>query len=148
MFLRRLSCTLFCATMLLGCALIPREGEREEEERERERERAASAVLPFEIVVELTADGASIESRSGTNWQSVAWTCADQAPCTFYLGIDGIAGEASNISAQGFCFEVEKSANGVKLERVRRVNWKSLSYDCAGGQPCRFVVTESGVRGE
>lgn len=147
MFRRQLFCAFFCATVLFGCALIPREGE-EEEERERERERAAKAIEPFEIVVELSSEGASIQSHNGTKWQSVSWSCSEGGPCTFYLGVDGVAGAAGNISAEGFCFEVEKSANGATLEAVRRVKWKTLRYDCAAGATCRFIVTESGVRGE
>ncbi len=142
-----ISSALVISLTLLGCAGALRESE-EEREREHARERAKTAIEPFELVVELTAEGAKLESRAGTKWQTVTWSCAEGEPCSFYLGVDGISGAASNITAEGFCFEVEKTASGAKLEAIRRVAWKELSYDCGAATPCRFVVTESGVHGE
>ena len=98
-------------------------------------------VQSFEFVIELTESGAHLESHHGT-----AWKTADFGGPKFYLDRHGIGGRAEDRPADGFSMVVETSPSGATLKSLRGTSWTQLSYSC-GTKPCRFVVTEKGVRG-
>ncbi len=103
------------------------------------------APAPFAFSIELTPDGARMESRTGTGWTSTSWSAPSDGPCRFYIGKDGVAGRADLLAPDGFCLAVEKSGTEVLFTAVRGVAWQTLRCSCVDAGACRFEINQGGV---
>lgn len=99
----------------------------------------------FEIAVVVTDSGVEMESHKGANWTQLDWRWGSQRD--FWFDRDGCGGARDSLHGSGFRIHFEKLDKGSRLTSYLGTNWKTLTYDCGQGAPCRFTLDENGVRG-
>jgi len=111
-----------------------------------EHDLGGSAVASFEFVVELTASSVDFESNSGTYWETLSWSDASSQGLEFWVDQHGVAGREEGLQGAGFVIHFQETSSGVILVSRYGANWTELSFGCDARTPCRYLVTESGVR--
>ena len=105
----------------------------------------ASGPVDFELSVERTAAGVTMQSVRGAEWKELQWSCK-KFPCKFIVDQSGVSGEENKApKTSGFAFTMAVTENGADMISLRGTEWQALQFSCPTN-PCKFTVDTKSAR--